>query len=240
MSGHRALLLGRSVPRAGSDADPDLLMMESPRLEARAIRTTTRWPRRSTHCSRPNWSATADHERTSTTSRSPSPSTSTGSTIAGSTARSASSHRSSTRPLTAEPPSPSNLLSGSSKPPSNPVLDNHPSRAAVSRWAFPRSVQPQQTRLASPSCRTPPGQSAGARQAHPGNNLKPRFRCHVVNHLDTSTAIHSRSPSWSPPDASTTPSPHRSPPQPHDQRSMRRPDQLTPPPCASWNTSSPS
>ncbi len=97
-----------------------------------------------------------------------------------------------------------------------------PAGAAVSGWAFPRSVQPQQTRLASPSCRTPPGQSAGTRQAHPGNNLKPRFRCHVVNHLDTSTAIHSRSPSWSPPDASPAPSPHRSPPRPHDQRSMRR------------------
>ncbi len=97
-----------------------------------------------------------------------------------------------------------------------------PNGAAVSGWAFPRSMQPQQTRLASPSCRTPPGQSAGTRQAHPGNNLKPRFRCHVVNHLDTSTAIHSRSPSWSPPDTSTAPSPHRSPPRPHDQRSMRR------------------
>jgi len=83
-------------------------------------------------------------------------------------------------------------------------------------------VQPQQTRLASPSCRTPPGQSAGTRQAHPGNNLKPRFRCHVVYHLDTSTAIHSRSPSWSPPDASPAPSPHRSPPRPLNQRSMRR------------------
>jgi hypothetical protein len=45
--------------------------------------------RESTHCSRPNWSATADRGRTSTTSRSPSPSTSTGSTSAGSTGRSA-------------------------------------------------------------------------------------------------------------------------------------------------------
>ncbi len=97
-----------------------------------------------------------------------------------------------------------------------------PTGAAVSGRAFPRSMQPQQTRLASPSCRTPPGQSAGTRQAHPGNNLKPRFRCHVVNHLDTSTAIHLRSPSWSPPDASPAPSPHRSPPRPHDQGSMRR------------------
>jgi hypothetical protein len=29
-------------------------------LGARATRMTTRWPRRSTHCSKPNWSATAD------------------------------------------------------------------------------------------------------------------------------------------------------------------------------------
>ena len=95
-------------------------------------------------------------------------------------------------------------------------------RAGVSGRAFPRSVQQQQTRLASPSCRTPPGQSAGTRQAHPGDNLKPRFRCRVVNHLDTSSAIHSRSPSWSPPDTSRVPFPHRSPPRPHDRRSMRR------------------
>jgi hypothetical protein len=97
-----------------------------------------------------------------------------------------------------------------------------PARAALSRWAFPRSPQPQQTRLASPSCRTPPGQSAGTRQAHPGDNLKPRFRCRVDNHLDTSSAIHSRSPSWSPPDTSPVPSPHRSPPRPHGRSSMRR------------------
>ena len=88
-------------------------------------------------------------------------------------------------------------------------------------WAFPRSLQPQQTRLASPSCRTPPGQSAGSRQAYPGDNLKPRFRCRVDNHLDTSSAIHSRSPFWSPPDTSPVPSPHRSPPRPHDRSSMR-------------------
>jgi hypothetical protein len=97
-----------------------------------------------------------------------------------------------------------------------------PPRADVSGRAFPRSVQPQQTRLASPSCRTPPGQSAGTRQAHPGDNLKPRFRCRVVNHLDTSSAIHFRSPSRSPPDTSPVPFPHRSPPRPHDRRSMRR------------------
>ena len=87
---------------------------------------TTRWPRPSTHSSKPSWSATAGHGKTSTTSRSPSPSTSTGSTTAGSTAKSGSSHQSSTKPRTTAPPSPSSLLSGSSKPPSNPVLDKGP------------------------------------------------------------------------------------------------------------------
>jgi hypothetical protein len=38
----------------------------------------------------------------------------------------------------------------------------------VSGFAFPRSVQQQQTRITSPSCRTPSGQSAGTRQTHPG------------------------------------------------------------------------
>src|SRR3954469_971745 len=41
---------------------------------------------------------------------------------------------------------------------------------AVSAPAFPRSVQEQQTGLAPPSRRTPPGQSAGTRQAHPGDS----------------------------------------------------------------------
>jgi len=60
----------------------------------------------------------------------------------------------------------------------------------------------------------------------PGTTRNPGFDV-MFNHLDTSSAIHSRSPSWSPPDASGTPSPHRSPPRPHDRRSMRR---LKPPP----------
>jgi putative transposase len=93
-------------------------------LGARATAcTTTRWPRRSTHCSKPNWSATADLGKASTTSRSRPPSTSTGSTSVGSTGRSGSSHQSSTRPPIAAQPSPSSLLSGSWKSPSNPVLD---------------------------------------------------------------------------------------------------------------------
>ena len=125
--------------------------------------------------------------------------------------------------LRASPPTrPAPVLNTSQFLPLGGLPLTTPTGAAVSGRAFPRSMQPQQTRLASPSCRTPPGQSAGTRQAHPGSNLKTRFRCHVVNHLDTSTAIHSRSPSWSPPDASTAPSPHRSPPRPHDRRSMRR------------------
>jgi hypothetical protein len=48
-------------------------------------------------------------------------------------------------------------------------LATHPSgAAAVSASAFPRSIQKPQTGLAPPPCRTPPGQSAGTRQAHPG------------------------------------------------------------------------
>jgi hypothetical protein len=35
------------------------------------------------------------------------------------------------------------------------------------------------TTLAPPPCRTPPGQSAGTRQARPGAPKHPRFRCHL-------------------------------------------------------------
>ena len=64
---------------------------------APATPTTTRWPRRSTRCSRPSWFATRGPGRASTTSRSPSRSTSTGSTTDAFTARSDSSHPSSSR-----------------------------------------------------------------------------------------------------------------------------------------------
>ena len=40
-------------------------------------------------------------------------------------------------------------------------------------------MQKPQTGLASPPCRTPPGQSAGTRQTHPGIMGTPRFRCHL-------------------------------------------------------------
>src|SRR6185437_10173932 len=52
-------------------------------------------------------------------------------------------------------------------------------RRAVSRHAFSRSTRKQQIRLASSTCRTPPGQSAGTRQTHPGTPHTPRFRCHL-------------------------------------------------------------
>lgn len=64
------------------------------------IRMTMPWLRRSTRCSRPSWSATEARGRTSTTSRSPSRSTSTGSTTDACTARSGSCHPSSSRTTT--------------------------------------------------------------------------------------------------------------------------------------------
>jgi len=55
----------------------------------------------------------------------------------------------------------------------NPVLPPAPART-VSRCAFSRSMQEPQTRFTSPPCRTPPGQSAGTRQARPGTrNIAP-------------------------------------------------------------------
>ena len=58
-------------------------------------------PRRSTHSSRPSWSATKGSRSPSTTSRPRSPNTSTGSTTVASTARSAPSRPSSSRTRTA-------------------------------------------------------------------------------------------------------------------------------------------
>src|SRR5262245_38395908 len=59
---------------------------------------------------------------------------------------------------------------------------------AVSRHAFSPSVQKPQIRLASPSCRTPPGQQTGTRQAHPEATEMPRFRCR----LELISARHQR------------------------------------------------
>ena len=91
----------------------------------------------------------------------------------------------------------------------------HLTRTAVSGHAFPRSVQEQQTGLTSPTCRTPPGQSA---VLPPGSSradlLHPGFDATLLSN-DTSTAIPENedcAPSFrSPPDASRAPFPHRSP-----------------------------
>ena len=67
--------------------------------------------------------------------------------------------------------------------------------------------------LAPPSCRTPPGQSAGSPQAHPEIRPQPRFR-RQSEAFDTSSAVHLRSPSRVPPDALIgAPFPQRSPPR---------------------------
>jgi hypothetical protein len=84
-------------------------------------------------------------------------------------------------------------------------------RQAVSRRAFPRFLQEPQTRLMPPQCRTPPGQKLGIRQALlPQLTTRLRFRCHST-YDDTSTAVRGYSSSWSPPDTSGVPFPHRSP-----------------------------
>src|SRR3954467_11827732 len=62
--------------------------------------TPTPWPRRSTRCTRPNSSATADRGEASTTSRSPPSSTSTGTTTGACTASSAACRPPSTKHYT--------------------------------------------------------------------------------------------------------------------------------------------
>src|ERR1019366_3048379 len=49
----------------------------------------------------------------------------------------------------------------------------------VSGRAFSCSVRKPQTGLASSACRTPPGQQADIRQAHPGGAETPRLRCRL-------------------------------------------------------------
>ncbi len=49
-------------------------------------------------------------------------------------------------------------------------------RIAAQVPTFPIEAQ---VKLAPPPCRTPPGQSAGTRQAHHGPELQARFRCHL-------------------------------------------------------------
>jgi len=69
------------------------------------------------------------------------------------------------------------------------------------------------TELAPPSCRAPPGQSAGSRQAHPGTSCRPRFWCLLCS-FDTSSVVRFRSPSRLTPAALTARLfPRRSPPR---------------------------
>src|SRR5207248_6359854 len=56
-------------------------------------------------------------------------------------------------------------------------------------------VQEPQPRLAPPTCRTPPGQYTGIRQAHPGNSLSLRFRCHLLVSTLQQRFAHARLPS---------------------------------------------
>ena len=86
------------------------------------------------------------------------------------TSRSASRRRIGTRRLTV-----SAARRTPSRHPPTPT-ENEP----VSALAFPRSMQKPQTGLAPPPCRTPPGQSTGTRQAHPGTYEMPRFRCQLI------------------------------------------------------------
>ena len=72
----------------------------SPRSGPKATHTTTRWPRRSTRCTRPSSSATADPGAAWTTWKSRPSSTSTGTTIGASTANSGTSHPPSTKRYT--------------------------------------------------------------------------------------------------------------------------------------------
>jgi hypothetical protein len=55
-----------------------------------------------------------------------------------------------------------------------PGSPDHQPCLGMSRRAFSRSIQERQAGLTSPPCRTPPGQSARTRQAHPGTrNIAP-------------------------------------------------------------------
>jgi hypothetical protein len=134
-----------------------------------------------------------------------------------------------TRPLGSTPTAPSRgLIATTSRSASTPRDGTHclhgcsrsatPSRhprTAVSRRAFPRSMQEQQAGLTSPTCRTPPGQKSGhppdssrADLLHPGSDV-------TLLSNDTSTAIPENEDcapsSRSPPDTSCAPFPHRSP-----------------------------
>ena len=107
-------------------------------------------------------------------------------------------------------------------------------RVGTQRLRFPPSATlplAHPDRQRGRQCRHPPShvpcrsRRPGSRRLHAGHRLAnkraparlipetlelPRFRCHLAC-FDTSSAVRSRSPSRSPPDASRAPFPHRSP-----------------------------
>ena|SRR5665647_1363134 len=83
-----------------------------------------------------------------------------------------------TRPLRSDPitgPSPLLRTGPPAQPPSEPYRAHLPVlNHRQGCCAFSRSAREQQVGLTSPPCRTPPGQSAHIRQAHPGTrNIAP-------------------------------------------------------------------
>src|SRR5215218_9962022 len=101
-----------------------------------------------------------------------------------------------------------------------PLADHANPRPTASERGVPTFRTGASAVLAPPLCRTPPGQSAGTRQAYPRATTGPWFRCRRYA-FDTSTVVHSRSPSRFPPDASRAPFPQRSPPRLIHRRSLR-------------------
>ena len=96
-------------------------------------------------------------------------------------------------------------------------LEAYDPGSTLSTLAFSRSVPEPQTRLTPPSRRAPPGQSSGTRQAHHGRTARPpAFDATSIllttPQQRTPTPGHpgrtlSGTSSWSPPDASSAPSP---------------------------------
>src|ERR1700747_334553 len=81
-----------------------------------------------------------------------------------------------------------------------PQATTAPLAARGRRQQVPTFHTRARTKLAPPSCRTAPGQSAGTRQTDPGPSWQTRFCCHLEA-FDTSSVDRLRSPSWPIPDA---------------------------------------
>jgi hypothetical protein len=102
---------------------------------------------------------------------------------------------------------PASVLRPSRFPPLGDLPSTHGRRPILRHWPsagagrqVPTFHTEAQTKLAPPPRRTPPGQSAGTRQAHPEPARRARFRCHPYV-FDASSVVRSRSPAWPTPDA---------------------------------------